>query len=69
MEEASQHATWKKYKCMHAAVHRMSVKEKRRIFSLIRNPSCTHDTVVLSYGMTIGDICCMNILSDANTRA
>lgn len=60
--------TWKKYKCMHATVARMSIREKRHIFSILRNSECSHDMLLVDYGMTLGDFCCMNILSDASSR-
>lgn len=58
-----QYPTWKMNMCMYADVSRMTVREKRWIFALMRNSECTHDMVLLPYGMTLGDFCCMNILS------
>lgn len=59
--------TWKKYRCLHATVAHMSVRDKRHIFSFLRTPDCSHDMLIVGYGMTIGDFCCMNVLSEATT--
>ena len=59
------YATWKKYKCLHAAVSRMSIREKRRIFAMLRHQPCSHDMLLVHYGMTLGDFCCMHVLTDA----
>jgi len=55
-------AVWKKTKCMHASVARMSIREKRRIFALLRNPGVTQDMLLVEYGITMGDFCCMHVL-------
>lgn len=68
-ESASHYATWKKYQCMHASVARMSIREKRHIFSLIRDPGCTQHTLLVAYGMTVGDFCAMNILTEPMRRS
>lgn len=67
-EQSSLPPTWKKIKCVHATVARMTVKEKRRIYALMRSERCTHDMLLVPYGMTLGDFCCMNILSDTDRR-
>ena len=61
----SQYPTWKKTRCMHMAVLRLSVREKRKIFALLRE-SERHDanSLLSEYGITIGDFCLMHILSD-----
>lgn len=56
--------TWKKYRCLLAAVSRMSTREKRRVFALMRNPACSHDMLLVEHGMTLGEFCCMIILSE-----
>ena len=59
---ATHRAAWKKTKCMHASVARMSIREKRRIFALLRSPDATKDMLLVEYGITMGDFCCMHVL-------
>lgn len=62
--------TWKKYRCVHATVARMSIREKRRIFALLRNhPWCSHHTLVPAYGVTLGDFCAMHILMEQTRKS
>ncbi len=56
--------TWKKYACVYATVDRMSVKERRKIFSLIRTSDASEHTLLLAHGINIGDFCIMQILRD-----
>ena len=67
-EDATQRAVWKKTKCLHAAVARMSIREKRRIFALMRHPDVTQDMLLVEYGFTLGDFCCMHVLSEPPSR-
>ena len=60
--------TWKKYKCMQATVSRMTVREKRQIFAMLRTDGRSADMLLTQYGMTLGDFCCMNILGDTASR-
>lgn len=62
--------TWKKYICLNATVERLSVREKRRIFAIVRNqytPSSEH-TLLLMHGITLGDFCAMHILCEYAKR-
>ena len=60
--------TWKKYKCIGTSVSRMSIREKRHIFSLMRSQTCSHDMLLVGYGITLGDFCCMNTLNETKRR-
>lgn len=64
----SQYPTWKKTCCVRSAVLRMSVREKRRIFAMMReNPEYNEDSLLVEFGITLGDFCLMHILSDQRT--
>lgn len=63
----SQYPTWKKYRVIHSSVARMSIRDKRHIFAILRTQPCTHETLLLPYGLTIGEFCCMNILTASET--
>ena len=64
-----QYPTWKKYMCIYATVARMSVREKRKIFAILRShPNCTHETLLAEYGITLGDFCCFHVLSTDTLR-
>ena len=56
--------TWKKVVCLHAAVARLSIREKRRVFSLMRthHPHCCSDSLLTQQGYTIGDFAVLHLL-------
>lgn len=55
---------WKKYACTYSTVRRLSVKEKRKIFAIMRSQDCNHETILVHHGLNIGEFCCMHILHD-----
>ena len=60
-----EYMTWKKYVCMQLYVERMRVKDKRQIFQILRNyPQCSHDTFLPDFGLTAGEFCIWQVLSE-----
>ena len=60
--------TWKKYMCIYSSVTQLSVKEKRKIFSIIRSADASEQTLLLTHGMTLGNFCTMQILHDHTNK-
>ena len=57
------YTAWKRYVCTYATIGRMSLKEKRQVFSLMRsNPQCTEATLLVKYGVSLGEFCTMHTL-------
>jgi hypothetical protein len=65
MGASTGYITWKKYVCMKKYVERMRVKEKRQIFQIIRShPCCDHDSFLPDFGLTAGEFCIWQVLSE-----
>jgi hypothetical protein len=57
------YTAWKRYVCTYATIGRMSLKEKRQVFALMRsNPQCTEATLLVKYGVSLGEFCTMHTL-------
>ena len=46
----------------------MTIREKRRIYTLMRDPVCDHNMILLPYGMTFGEFCAISIISESTRR-
>ena len=62
---AIHYPTWKKSKVLYHTVSTMSIRDKRKVFSLLReNCGGDNETILLRHGYTIGDFCVMYLLSE-----
>ena len=55
---------WKKYQCVYASVSRMTVRDKRRVFALMREEHVDCDTFLTEHGVTMGEFSMMHLLAD-----
>ena len=62
--DPSYYPTYLKYSCLFTAVSNLSVRDKRKIFSLMRSGACDHNTFMLAHGMSLGEFCSMHILNE-----
>tara|TARA_Y100001954_G_scaffold232667_1_gene284349 strand:- start:4620 stop:4862 length:243 start_codon:yes stop_codon:yes gene_type:complete len=61
--------TWKKYICMSQYVENLRVKEKRRIFQLMRLEGMHEDVFMPHLGLTIAEFSCFQVLADSQKRS
>ena len=59
---------WKKYICLFAHVSELNIRDKRRIFTYIRDPEMHPDTYIPSVGMTLSEFATFQLLSDSRRR-
>lgn len=60
--------TWKKYVIMKHVAETMSVKEKRRIFNVMRSDNVTADDFVPNIGMTMGEFAFWQLIGESKRR-
>lgn len=58
--------TWKKYMILSSYIEGLRVKEKRRIFHIMRKQGATlnHDSFLPQYGFTTGEFAVWQVLSE-----
>ena len=62
-----QYPTWKKYIVMSSAVENLNVKEKRRVFGLMRTTnSANSNTFMPYYGLTFAEFSTWQVLMDGS---
>ena len=69
MENSSCYPTWTKTAVFRAYIERMRVREKRRVFNIMRMPGMTADTFLPAHGFTLGEFSCFQVLSDSTRRS
>ena len=68
-KEAAWNATKRKYDSMFHYVKNMQVKDKRCLFTILRNhDAITIDTFFPSYGLSMGEFCVLQILTEHSRR-
>jgi hypothetical protein len=64
-----QYPTWKKYIVMACAVDKLNVKEKRRVFGLMRTVNNANpNTFLPHYGITLAEFSTWQILMDGSSK-
>ena len=66
--DVSTYPTYKRVQVSFHTVKRMSVKEKRRIFALIRAGNATENSLLLNHGLFVGDFASYYMLSDTRAK-
>ena len=61
--------TWKKYVIMHHAAESLSVKDKRRIFNLMRSDDITADHLIPDIGLTMGEFAFWQLIGEGKRKA
>ena len=67
MEATAAYPTWAKYVVMKSSMDRMRVREKRKVFNLMRLPGMSSETFLPAHGFTLGEFSAFQIL-DATRR-
>lgn len=60
--------TWRKYVCIAQAVETLRVKDKRRIFQMMRHPGMHPDTFLPHIGLTLSEFAVFQVLADSQRR-
>lgn len=62
--------TWRANKCLHSFVVRMTSREKKQVLAQVRalGSSVSGDTLILPYGITVGEFCCMHVLNESRIK-
>lgn len=69
MKECGPEATYRKYIIMAWVIEKLSVKQKREIFKLMRTcVEADHNTFLTKYGFTIGEFATFHILTEKDRK-
>ena len=69
-EQSLCHATFVKYSVIRSVCDRLRVREKRRVFNLMRShQGCNEDSFMARDGYTIGEFAVFQVLSDTGRRS
>lgn len=68
MDNTSTYATWAKYVVLRAHIENMRVRDKRKVFNLMRLADMTPDTFLPEHGFTFGEFSCFQVLGDSTGK-
>ena len=60
--------TWRKYVCMSAFVERMCLRDKRRIFQLMRTGEVHEEVFLPHIGLTFSEFATFQVFCDSQRR-
>lgn len=60
--------TWKKNLVVYNAIDGLRVRDKRKIFQLMRTNSANVNTFIPSMGYTLGEFATFQVIADSNRR-
>ena len=55
---------WKTSACTYTTVTQLTVKQKRKIFAMLRADACNRETLLVRHGINLGEFCTMHILHE-----
>lgn len=56
------YATWKKYIVLSCHMEKMGIKERRKIFTLLRSDLCDQDSFLPTFGVTAAEFAMWQVL-------
>ena len=61
--------TWKKYVIMHhVSEHVLRIKDRRAIFAIMRSDDLSHDHLLPSVGMTLGEFAFFHLICESRRK-
>jgi hypothetical protein len=55
--------TWEKYRVLSAYIATMKLRDRRKVFQILRHSDADVDTLVPEFGFTIGEFCTFHVLA------
>lgn len=69
MDGTTSYASWIKYTVLRSHIERMRVRQKRRVFHIMRTADMHADIFLPEHGFTLGEFSCFQVLGDSARRS